>query len=251
MGDGALFNGLDDDPILTTRSVARLLGVAVSTAQQWIESGRIESWKTPGGHRRVRLSGVKKLMESSVPAPAAGTTAWTEALSREFLCAENPTYPAPANESRRLRALAATGLVDSAPEREFDRLTALARYITQTPMALVSLLTSQRQWFKSRAGLAATDTPREWAFCSYAILGEAPLIVEDAMEDERFRKNPLVTGEPYIRFYAGFALHDNGNYPLGTLCVLDRVPRKLTWEQVEALRELSMIASEEIKRRAP
>lgn len=249
MRDTSFVNALDEDPILTTRSVARLLGVAVSTAQQWIESGRIASWKTPGGHRRVRLSAVKKLIESATPALDAETLAWTETMDREFVCVHNSTYPIPADESRRLRALAATGLIDSAPEREFDRLTSLARHITKTPMALVSLLTSQRQWFKSRAGLDATETPREWALCSYAIMDETPLIVEDTLEDERFRNNPLVIGEPFLRFYAGFPLHDKDNYTLGTLCVLDRVPRKLTREQTEALHKLAMIASEEIKRR--
>ncbi|MEC4718009.1 excisionase family DNA-binding protein [Noviherbaspirillum sp. CPCC 100848] len=237
----------DDDPILTTRSAARLLGVAVSTAQQWIESGRIASWKTPGGHRRVRLSAVQKILEGNTPAPE--TRLWPAAMAPEFQCVQNPTYPAPDDESRRLRALAASGLIESAPEREFDRLTWLATRITQTPMALVSLLTSRRQWFKSRVGLDAVETPREWAFCSHAILNEMPLIVEDAAEDERFKNNPLVTGAPYLRFYAGFPLYDKDDYKLGTLCVLDQVPRKLMSEQIEALRELAAIASEEIKRR--
>lgn len=239
----------DDDPILTTRSAARLLGVAVSTAQLWIEGGRIASWKTPGGHRRVRLSAVQKLMENGTASPAPEAPAWPGLMDQEFHCAQNATYPVPADENRRLHALAASGLIDSAPEREFDRLTWLAAHIAQTPMALVSLLTSRRQWFKSRVGLDATETPREWAFCSHAIMNEAPLIVEDALEDVRFRQNPLVTGEPFLRFYAGFPLVDKDGYKLGTLCVLDRVPRKLGVEQLEALHELAAIASEEIKRR--
>lgn len=249
MKDSRSASAADDDPILTTRSVARLLGVAVSTAQQWIEGGTIPSWKTPGGHRRVRLSAVQQLMESRGPAPATAPVDWSQAMDGEFRCLQSPAFPAPPDESERLRALAASGLIDSAPERAFDRLTWLAARITATPMALVSLLTSRRQWFKSRVGLDAAETPREWAFCSHAILDETPLIVEDAHEDARFRDNPLVTGEPFLRFYAGFPLYDKDDYKLGTLCVLDRVPRKLAAEQVEALHELAAIASEEIKRR--
>jgi excisionase family DNA binding protein len=241
----------DDDPILTTRSAARLLGVAVSTAQQWIECGRIASWKTPGGHRRVRLSAVQKLLDSQTPAtaPESAVRVRSEVMDPEFQCVPDPSYPVPDDESRRLRALAASGLIDSAPERQFDRLTWLATRITQAPMALVSLLTSRRQWFKSRVGLDVAETPREWAFCSHAILNDAPLIVEDAVEDERFRNNPLVTGAPFIRFYAGFPLYDKDERKLGTLCVLDQVPRKLTSEQMDALHELAAIATEEIKRR--
>lgn len=242
-------NAPDDDPILTTRSAARLLGVAVSTAQQWIEYGRIASWKTPGGHRRVRLSAVQKLLEAQTPAPAPDTHVRLEALDAEFQCIPNPSYPVPADEGRRLQALAASGLIDSAPERQFDRLTWLATRITQAPTALVSLLTSRRQWFKSRVGLDVAETPREWAFCSHAILDDTPLIVEDAAADERFKANPLVTGAPFIRFYAGFPLYDKDERKLGTLCVLDQVPRKLTSEQVDALHELAAIATEEIKRR--
>lgn len=249
MSDKFHVDTLDDDPILTTRSAARLLGVAVSTAQQWIENGKIASWKTPGGHRRVRLSAVQKLMASTTSASSVDGLAWTEAMDREFLCEQNPTYPAPPDENRRLLALAASGLIESPPEPEFDRLTWLATHITQTPMALVSLLTARRQWFKSRVGLDVTETPREWAFCSYTIMDQTPLIVENALEDERFKNNPLVTGEPFLRFYAGFPLRDKENYTLGTLCVLDRIPRSLTNAQIEAMHELTAIASEEIRRR--
>lgn len=240
---------IDDDPILTTKTVARLLGVAVSTAQQWIEGGAIASWKTPGGHRRVRLSAVQALIERKNMASASETGTPSQAMGQEFRCLKSAAYPTPANEKQRLRALAASGLIESAPEREFDRLTWLATHIANAPIALVSLLTSQRQWFKSRVGLDVTETPREWAFCSTAILEGKMLIVEDALEDERFRTNPLVTGEPYLRFYAGFPLYDKDNYKLGTLCVLDRIPRSLNNEQIDALHELATIASEEIKRR--
>jgi excisionase family DNA binding protein len=234
----------NDDPVLTTRGAAELLGVAVSTAQQWMESGRIPSWKTPGGHRRVRLSAVMALMGMSGGANASFLD------SDEFQPPTSPEYPVSADETGRLKALAETGLVDSAPERVFDRLTWLASRIVGTPMAMVSLLTARRQWFKSRVGLQATETPRAWAFCSHAILSPTPFVVPDALADRRFANNPLVTGEPYIRFYAGVALMDRRGYRLGTLCVLDRQPRTLDEEQLHALSELAAIAGEEIRRRA-
>lgn len=235
-----------DDPVLTSRAAARLLGVAVSTAQMWIESGALEAWKTPGGHRRVRLSAVTRLLEQRGRRKAAG--AWQPA-DPEFLPAPDAAYPVPANEAGRLAALCATGLVDSAPEDVFDRLTFLAAQVTDCPMAAVSLLTSTRQWFKSRVGLAIGETARTAAFCSHTILDQGPLMVEDAWVDSRFRDNPLVTGEPHIRFYGGFPLYSADGSPLGALCVLDREPRRLRDREVRALAELAAIASDEIKRR--
>jgi excisionase family DNA binding protein len=241
----------EDDPILTTRETARLLGVAVSTAQLWIESGALASWKTPGGHRRVKLSSVMELQKrqgGKEQSNKSGTPD-TQVLDLEYLPTSQAFYPMPGDEDERLRALAATHLIDTPDEPAFDRLTRLACQIAATPMALVSLLTSRRQWFKSRVGLEVSETPREWAFCSHAILHHTPLIVEDAHQDPRFNKNPLVTGEPFIRFYAGFPLLSKQSLRLGTLCVLDTKARQLDSQQIRALDELACIASEEIQRR--
>lgn len=240
------------DYVLTTRATAELLGVAVSTAQLWIENGAIPSWKTPGGHRRVRLSAVKRLMEDRglvVPISAAVATTQAAASSAEFLPLTNTTYPVSHDEAQRLLAVDAAHIVDTPAESVFDRLTWLASQVTESPMALISLLTSKRQWFKSRIGVAVTETPREWAFCSHAILQEGLFVVEDAACDPRFQNNPLVIGEPHIRFYAAFPLLDANKIPLGTLCVLDREPRRLRDREVQSLRELAAIASEEIQRR--
>ncbi len=247
----APITGQADDPILTTRETARLLGVAVSTAQLWIESGALASWKTPGGHRRVKLSSVMELLERQGGKEASGKSAAPDAevLDPEFLPSPQAAYPMPANEDERLRALAATHLIDTPDEQAFDRLTRLAGQFAGAPMALVSLLTSRRQWFKSRVGLDACETPREWAFCSHAIMHRTPMIVEDAHQDERFKGNPLVTGEPFIRFYAGFPLLSKQGLHLGTLCILDTKPRRLDPEQIRAIGELACIASEEIQRR--
>ena len=236
----------DDDPILTTREAARLLGVAVSTAQLWMEGGALPTWKTPGGHRRVRLSAVTQLMrqrEASLPVARAGQ------LAGEVLPSPAPAYPVAPNEAQRLTALAATGLMDSPGEKVFDRLTWLASHVTECPMALLTLLSGQRQWFKSRIGIERRETPREVAFCSHTIMQDGAFVVEDAGADPRFAANPLVTGAPHIRFYAGYPVLDANGLALGSLCVLDREPRRLRERELRALRELAAIASDEVRRR--
>lgn len=238
-----------DDPILTTREAAALLGVAVSTAQVWMEGGALPTWKTPGGHRRVRRSAVLRLLrqhaeELSTAGPAV------VALSGEFLPDASPVHPVPANEAQRLAALAASKLMDTPHEAAFDRLTWLASHVTECPMALLTLLSGQRQWFKSRIGVTARETPRELAFCSHAIMQEGPFVVEDASLDPRFADNPMVTGAPHIRFYAGYPVLAADGLALGSLCVLDNEPRRLRERELRALRELAAIASDEIRRRA-
>ncbi len=155
----------------------------------------------------------------------------------------------PPDEAERLKTLHALDLLDTPPEGSYDTLIDCAARLTGCPVALVSLVDERRQWFKAVRGLDTRETPREWAFCAHAILDRALLEVPDALADERFIDNPLVTGKPHIRFYAGAPLEHRG-MPLGTLCVIDWQPRQLDDEQRELLTRLAAVAAELIDSRA-
>jgi len=147
--------------------------------------------------------------------------------------------PPPEDEDQRLQALEDLDILDTLEEQAYDDLTRLAAHICDTPIALVSLVDQKRQWFKSHHGLEARETPREYAFCSHAILGDGVFVVEDADNDERFTDNPLVTGEPHVKFYAGFPLSVGDARKVGTLCIIDNHARKLSEVQKQALEALS------------
>ncbi|TDB68223.1 PAS domain S-box protein [Arundinibacter roseus] len=149
--------------------------------------------------------------------------------------------PVPANEQNRLKALKDYTILDTLPEEEFDRLTKVASIVCGMPISLVTLLDEDRQWFKSKVGLDEEFTPRKDSFCQYAILGDNLFEVTDAWEDDRFRNNPLVQGPPHVRFYAGVPLIDPNGFALGSLCVIDHVPHKLSSDQRTVL---SMLAEE-------
>ena len=147
--------------------------------------------------------------------------------------------PLPLNEQERLIELQKYNILDTEPEEVFDSTVQLANYICKTPIAAISLLDENRQWFKAIEGLDAKQTPRDVAFCAHAILQEEPFIIENALEDERFFDNPLVTGGPKIRFYASVSLVNTQGIKLGTLCVIDTKARKIEQEQVFAIKTLA------------
>jgi GAF domain-containing protein len=148
--------------------------------------------------------------------------------------------PHPSNEAARLQALQSYNILDTLPEQAYDDITYLASQICGAPISLVSLVDSERQWFKSAVGFDTRELPRDSAFCAHAILEPDDLfIIPDARDDERFSDNPLVTTDPNIRFYAGAPLVTSQGEALGTLCVIDRVPREMNPQQRQALAALS------------
>ncbi len=157
-----------------------------------------------------------------------------------------PTEP----ETARQCAVVGTGLLDTPPDERFDRITRLVAQFFAVPIALITLIDDQRQWFKSRYGLAVRETPRSHAFCDHAVAACRLLIVEDTLLDARFVANPLVTGEPSIRFYAGEPIYSADGYALGTLCLIDTVPRQLDAAAIACLRDFALLVGEEFNKAA-
>ena len=159
------------------------------------------------------------------------------------------TYPIPQDEAERLNLLHALNILDTPSEEAFDRITRLVAHILDVPIALVSLVDTDRQWFKSRIGIDANETPREVAFCAHAIAQTTPLIVTDTTQDSRFMSNALVTGNPNIRFYAGVPLRSIGGLSIGTLCAIDSKPRQLSPDEISILVDLAALVSKEMQMR--
>lgn len=152
-------------------------------------------------------------------------------------------------EAGRLAALNRYAILDSEPEQSFDDLVTLAAHICQTPMAMLSLVDDHRQWFKSKFGVQVRETSKDSSICAHAIQQGDLFIIPDTLKDERFRENPLVTGEPHVRFYAGTPLVNEEGYALGTLCVVDREPRELDPAQKEAISALGRLALRQMELR--
>ncbi len=154
--------------------------------------------------------------------------------------------PVPTDEIERIAALCRLHILDTPPEERFDRITRTAQRLFGVPIALVSLVDRERQWFKSRRGLDAIETPRQISFCGHAILADGPFIINDTLGDERFADNPLVTGELGLRFYAGMPLHEQGGWRVGTLCLLGKTARDFTPADIDALADLAQWAETEL-----
>jgi diguanylate cyclase (GGDEF)-like protein len=154
--------------------------------------------------------------------------------------------PIPHDETQRLQVLHSLRILDTEPEERFDRITRLACKLFNVPIALVSLVDQDRQWFKSSVGLDAAQTPREISFCGHAIIGSDVFVVAEAQQDQRFCDNPLVAGDPGIRFYAGYPLRSPGGQRIGTLCIIDRQPRNFSDEDAGTLKELGQMIEGEL-----
>lgn len=228
-----------DDPAITSREAARLLGVSITTAQLWMESGVLASWKTPGGHRRTRKSEVAGLLAQQVSKPEGmseksdSTVGWDQ------------SYPVVANEAERANFVESTVQLRD-PDQAFDRITWLASEMLEVPISLLTFLTGDKQLFRAKRGVEITETPRSWAFCNYSIAQEDVFTVADATKDARFRGNPLVLAAPYIRFYAGIRIMFN-DMAFGSLCVIDTEPRILRAHEKQALIELGGLATDVLR----
>jgi phosphoribosyl 1,2-cyclic phosphodiesterase/CheY-like chemotaxis protein len=152
----------------------------------------------------------------------------------------------PANEERRLAAIRRLGILDTPPEERFDRLTRLAAAVFDVPIALVTLIDHDRQWFKSRHGLDIVETHRDISFCAHAVLNEEVMVITDTLRDSRFADNPVVKGEPFVRFYAGYPISDQSGTCFGTLCLIDKRPRDLDQAQLGLLRDLGVLVRREM-----
>ncbi|MBB4003631.1 GAF domain-containing protein [Aurantimonas endophytica] len=222
----ALLPSLLDNPAL---GHSRILAVAAPTP-------------APGDHRLVHVG-----------TPDAAVTGLRMFMADGREAASLPAdacFPIALNERQRLAALERSGLVDTAPEEAFDRLTWLAAHTLEAPIALLTLLTPTRQWFKSRIGFDLPETPRSWAFCNHTILQKRVFSVEDLSIDSRFAENPAVVDPPSFRFYAGAPVLDGDGYPVGSLCVIDHQPRSLNPTQERALASLAGLASGEFRLRS-
>jgi GAF domain-containing protein len=163
-------------------------------------------------------------------------------LGQEVEMSTSTVPPSPKSESARLAALDRYAILDTEPEQTFDDIVILAAHVCDAPMAMLSLVDENRQWFKSRVGVQVRETSRDASICAYAIQQNDLFIVPDTLQDTRFQHNPLVVNEPRIRFYAGAPLVNEEGYALGTVCVIDRKPRDLTDDQKQALKSLSRLA---------
>lgn len=203
----------------------------------------LKASEQPGDRERETEAGITDslILPCSKQYARTRTRAW---LLREACRWKNA--PLPEGEEQRLRSLRESGLLDSGAEERFDRFTRIAAALFEVPVALITLIGDDRQWFKSTTGLDAKETPRDQAFCAHAILGSDVLHIPDALADERFADNPLVTGDPRVRFYAGAPLSLGDGSPVGTLCVIDHRPRNLDSDQLRLLRDLSKLVEREL-----
>nr|WP_280740982.1 GAF domain-containing protein [Sphingomonas trueperi] len=230
-------SGLNSQPLLRslaankTIATTRLLAVGGDGCVPADLAGRVSRVATPA-------QALAQLRGSAFVAEDTGFADWGVA------------FPVSQDERRRLMAVERSGLLHSEAEESFDRLTWLAAQTFDAPIALLTLLTPTKQWFKSKIGLDMADTPRSWAFCNHTILQRDVFTVADLSADPRFADNPAVAGEPGFRFYAGAPVIDGDGFIVGSLCVIDRKPRVLREREAKTIQALAAVASDEVRLRA-
>lgn len=191
-----------------------------------------------------------KVVHADDPAHAVATLRRSVADVREVLIPHaGEAFPIALNEGQRLVALERSGLLDTPPEEAFDRVTWLAAQTLDAPISLITMLTSTRQWFKSRLGIDLVETPRSWAFCNHTILQKGVFSVENLAGDPRFAENPAVAGDAGFRFYAGAPILDSEGFAVGSLCVIDHKPRTLSDREAQTLSALAALGSSEVRLR--
>lgn len=188
---------------------------------------------------------VRAILHSSDPAMPLPSQLEAAPLPAELL---NAPFPVNATESQRLMAVHRSGILDSASEIAMDNLAKIAALSLSAPIALITVLSEDRQWFKAKVGLEMNETPRSWAFCNYTVLQSGVEAFSDLRSDSRFENNPAVKDAPYFRFYAGAPVSDEQGYALGSLCVIDTEPRQLNATQTEILSRLASLVTAEIIR---
>lgn len=246
--------------------------IAVSFRSPAVMVVDLDSWKACGAAllemiakdsrlKHTKLIGLSDLPDSparklpaGVETAASGTLAYT--INRLTGDAQGELdelgqgdFPIAPNEASRLQAVRRSALVHSAPEAQFDRLAWLAACGLKTPIALITILTAELQWFKSSHGMDMTETPRSWAFCNHTVLQKGVFEIPDLTQHPTFSLNPAVANPPNLRFYAGAPIHDADGFALGSICVMDFRPRQLNQNQKRTLLELAAIASNEVKLR--
>ena len=214
------------------------------------QTALIATGKDAQAHAAALAGMPRVLVKNPSELPDAIRAALRDPIAPTEVMEGNPTFPIAANEGQRLIAMERTGLLDTLPEESFDRLTWLASRSLHAPVALLTLLSAQRQWFKSRVGLEMTETPRGWAFCNHTILQKGVFTVADLAQQAPFDANPAVAGDPHFRFYAGAPVTDADGFAVGTLCVIDYAPRQLEAEDEQTLLTLASLASDQIRLRA-
>jgi diguanylate cyclase (GGDEF)-like protein len=240
----------DPNSRIIMRAVARVgTSLGIATLAEGIETeDQLDIIRQEGCHegqgylfgRPAPNADIALLLWQSAAVPEGGASA---------AAANQNRMPALTAEEERLAALYELDVLDSPPEEAFDRITRIARAALDAPMAMISLVDRDRQWFKSRQGIDVDETPREFSFCTHTITGTGPLVVSDALADPRFRTSPLVTIEPGVRAYAGVPLRTAAGHNIGALCINDTVPRELTKAQLGILQDLAQLVMDEFELR--